>query len=567
MRKKNIRKKNNRLVILGLLFIVIVGIVPNIVASGWVPFPPPPPNPDPDGDGLTTTEENSIGTNPYDSDTDNDGFKDGFEVSHNLDPCDATDPSPSGDYDGDGLSNLEEYHVHGSDPTNQNDPGNVKEWTVMWYSNGDFVEGDSSPSAFCADNQYKQIKAFAERTVTRSNDYLDDSFWEDCAITMMWDVPKGTFTCMDHVNGIPKIINKHFYGKCKQIAISNGWDSREEIEKDNGDTTDINMASGATLDNFLTWSQQQCPAEHYLLITTGHGSGQITTAELPNKAGGMLPEGDLSDSSVDLLTSSELANAVYGHSLDIYLAGSCYMGAYEFLAALTGHVRYYVGSEIRLAGNMADLPNHPVILYDSGDIDGILELLNYNLYSSSLSFAEDTCDLIVEVADSWDRTQIVSVVDLNDVPAINNKMTAFCTELKNNFGLYLPYFQQAIRKLTEFPNGNNGNPTGKKLETGLSYDHVYDFANFLYRCISELPGWSQAQDLASQTVSKLNSAIVHTADCFWQEAWYYGVSLYCPKNMDGWFPNAYDDTISSGDTGMFSWPEETGWFDVLNILY
>ncbi|MBD3189477.1 MAG: hypothetical protein GF308_02485 [Candidatus Heimdallarchaeota archaeon] len=566
MKNKNKLKKNSILLVLGLLVIVLVGVLPTMVVKAgffYPPPPPPPPDPDPDNDGLTTSEEYDIGTSPYDSDSDNDGFKDGFEVDHNFNPLNKNDPNPAGDYDGDGLSNLEEYHVHGSDPTNGNDPGNVREWTVMWYCNGDFVEGGSSPTAFCADNQYKQIKAFAERTVTRSNDYLDDSFWEHCAITMMWDVPNGRF---EQWVGL-QLVQQNFNGKCKQIGISNGWDSRVEIEKDNGDTTDVNMASGTTLDNFLTWSQQHYPARKYLLITTGHGTGQFTIPAFPNQAGGMLPEGNLDNAPVDMLTSSELADALYGHSIDIYTAGSCYMGAYEFIGALTGHVKYYVGSEIRLAGRMGDLPNHPVILYDAGSTTGILELLETSLYYYTLDYAEDICDAIIDVVEDWGKTQICSVVDLNWAPNVNNKMTAFCTELINNFSYYKSYIQTAISNLNEFPAGEISSATGKKLETGLSYDHIYDFANFVYSCIAALPDGSEACDLACDLAARLDSAITHTASCFWQEAWYYGVSLYCPKNADVWFPNAYDDSISSGDTGMFSWPEETGWFDVLEQLY
>jgi len=71
-------------------------------------------NLDPDGDGLTNAEEDDLGTDPDSSDTDGDGVNDGDEVddgSDPLDPCEPNENSPAclgTDSDGDGLTNAEE---------------------------------------------------------------------------------------------------------------------------------------------------------------------------------------------------------------------------------------------------------------------------------------------------------------------------------------------------------------------------------------------------------------------------------------------------------------------------
>jgi hypothetical protein len=65
---------------------------------------------DPDGDGLDNLTEYGLGTDPCDSDTDDDGLSDGAEVNtHGTDPLDS-------DTDNDGLSDGAEVNTYGTDP-------------------------------------------------------------------------------------------------------------------------------------------------------------------------------------------------------------------------------------------------------------------------------------------------------------------------------------------------------------------------------------------------------------------------------------------------------------------
>ncbi|MEM2157369.1 MAG: clostripain-related cysteine peptidase, partial [Candidatus Jordarchaeales archaeon] len=94
-----------------------------------------------DGDQLTNSQENSIGTDPYNSDTDGDGLSDGWEVQHNLNPLSSDtdgDGMPDGwevqygldplsddagqDKDGDGLTNIQEYQ-RGTNPASADTDG------------------------------------------------------------------------------------------------------------------------------------------------------------------------------------------------------------------------------------------------------------------------------------------------------------------------------------------------------------------------------------------------------------------------------------------------------------
>ena len=67
-----------------------------------------------DGDGLSDFDEYAAGTNPASADTDGDGLSDAWEIANGLDPLDASDAAL--DSDGDGYPNFVEY-LHGCNPS------------------------------------------------------------------------------------------------------------------------------------------------------------------------------------------------------------------------------------------------------------------------------------------------------------------------------------------------------------------------------------------------------------------------------------------------------------------
>ncbi|MGJ4170941.1 Rib/alpha-like domain-containing protein, partial [Corynebacterium macclintockiae] len=87
---------------------------------------------DSDGDGLTDDKEKELGTDPNKADTDDDGIKDGDEVSGDGNKFDGkpTDPK-NADTDGDGVNDGDEVNNKDKDgkdaPTNPNDPNSKPE--------------------------------------------------------------------------------------------------------------------------------------------------------------------------------------------------------------------------------------------------------------------------------------------------------------------------------------------------------------------------------------------------------------------------------------------------------
>jgi uncharacterized repeat protein (TIGR01451 family) len=98
---------------------------------------------DSDLDFLSSYTESIIGTNEFDSDSDNDEMPDGWELLNGLDPL---IDDASGDLDSDDLTNFEEY-IYGTNPNNEDTDGDgyLDKWEI---DNGYDPSNPNHPSSF-----------------------------------------------------------------------------------------------------------------------------------------------------------------------------------------------------------------------------------------------------------------------------------------------------------------------------------------------------------------------------------------------------------------------------------
>ncbi|MDD2240274.1 MAG: hypothetical protein PHI93_06400, partial [Kiritimatiellae bacterium] len=122
-----------------------------------------PWKPDTDGDGLSDYDEVMVhGTNPLEPDTDGDGMPDGWEVAHGLNPL--VDDAAA-DKDGDGLTNLEEYHL-GTDPQNPDTDGDgLSDYDEIMVHGTDPLDpdtdGDGLPDGWEVDYIFSPLSGMA----------------------------------------------------------------------------------------------------------------------------------------------------------------------------------------------------------------------------------------------------------------------------------------------------------------------------------------------------------------------------------------------------------------------
>ena len=193
--------------------------------------------------------------------------------------------------------------------------------------------------------------------------------------------------------------------------IKKSYDESEEFEI----LGNINMATTNALNDFITWAQNNYPANNYALILGGHGSG----AMMPTGERGGCCQDILIDGKKDFLTDIEILNAIEGKRIDLLVFHSCLMASFEFYYTLKNHVSIIVGSEDSL-------------YYTAFPYNVILEKANQEQNLNANKFGNIIATEFINDENIQLFGGTCSVVDTSLLQDIFNKLDELSSQLSNN---------------------------------------------------------------------------------------------------------------------------------------
>jgi len=315
-----------------------------------------------------------------------------------------------------------------------------------------------------------------------------------------------------------------------------GGQSASVIKQTLGSTVD--MGNPTTLHTFITWCQQNEPAEHYLLVLWDHGSGwdpwgdsppgtrtagstaKMKSAALPVT---MNPRAicfdDLHNSAIrDVdLTQALTVNA----PIDIVATDACLMSMLEVGYQIRHQANYLVGSEDETPSegyNYTDVVAKLVSEYATitpSAYAGFLAQDAFNYWTQTLGYS----------------SLETSTLDLSHMDTAAASLGQLSSALITNKSRYASQITTVEQQVARF------SPDSKLSATGYApFADLYDYSAQL---ISNVPN-SQVQSAATSLQSAVAAAVLanyHTNDGTYPRA--HGMSIYMPGAADYLNPSPY----------------------------
>lgn len=210
-------------------------------------------------------------------------------------------------------------------------------WTVLIYASADDDEG----------NSIKNLEAI----------YLDD-YQELCAGVDGSNIDISIVMQLDRADGF-----EDDYGDwtdTKRFLVEHDrhpypWNSITDREL--GGLGELNMGSGAVLEDYLVWGADRFRADNYLVILSGHGAGWDGAITDITPSGSLSPN-EISDAFSGMC--DEMAANGDGDKIDVVLFRSCLNGAIEIAYEIEPYVDYMVAVET-LSMNIVQIWGEPTL--------------------------------------------------------------------------------------------------------------------------------------------------------------------------------------------------------------
>ncbi|MGB1815583.1 MAG: clostripain-related cysteine peptidase, partial [Rubripirellula sp.] len=386
-------------------------------------------------------------------------------------------------------------------PTQADDPDLPDpddQWTVMVYMTG------------------SDLNRYAHQDVNELEWALQNGLNDTVNVTVFWD-QSSVQTTYPTGNG-----SQSAWGTAGQAQLVADGDM--DVVRTSFDVSmdEVNSGDPAVLTNFVTWSQQQAPAENYLLVMWDHGRG-IDGSNFD----------DRDNQEVDHLSLEEVGSALTALNtpVDIVAYDACLMAMAEVAHALqsTG-TNYLVASE-------------ELIPVDGFDYRHALNALVDNPMASPAEVAIGITEHYLDIpgVEGWDT---LSTTDLTETPAVWTTLSALGDTFANagmsdsDWTLLQGISQSSLRFSTP------------------AFMDIGDFVQRIQTSVlaSRYVGVYQA---STDVLSALDRAVLaNTHDYFDGEA--QGLSIYAPTPPQSW--DEYPNTFTSFNS-------DTNWWNFLTNLY
>jgi hypothetical protein len=297
-------------------------------------------------------------------------------------------------------------------------------------------------------------------------------------------------------------------------------DNTEEIpitDVNSSWTNEMNLGNPQTLVDFVTWSAEAYPANHYVLDLWGHGRGWWGVC--PDKS--------------DYLTSQELAMAMEaisdaGITLDIVSIDACQMGMLETVYELRHGSRYAIVSE-------KDVP------LSGWPYDDVLSIISNNPGIDAESFGRGMINAYLDWGFIYSRYSLtLSLIDLDEINDVVNALDAYSVEASKMLGYFNKEFAMAREETEEYDG-----------------ESEYDLWHLVEK-INEKTNSKRLEQLSNGLFSSLNSCVVY------ERHWTNNLdeSADNAHGLSIWFPN---HTPSVGYLGI-GLSQDTGWDEFLTEI-
>ncbi len=281
----------------------------------------------------------------------------------------------------------------------------------------------------------------------------------------------------------------------------------------------VNNGDPNHFSQFLNWSADVFPAEHYAIIFSGHGSGAFSILRAPSK---VIAYDDYPYDFIDLIELKNLLNNFKlktSKNIDIFTFDACNMAMFEVAYQIKDYCNYIVASEATVIGQGIDM-----------NIFG-KKLSSLGTLSTPLNVAKTFIDSYFEqpaIANNPYQDVTMSVIDTKYLEDTANFLDEIAKGVVYSTTSEWNAFSNALWYADFYSFDRYGNPDYNSFTA--SYIDIFDFATLVNLQLTS----GNLKEKAISLLSLKNSLIPYSLKKGTKYKYSNGISIFLPKFSSHW---------------------------------